>query len=584
MGLDFTGERYVPSIKGQIYYEHLHRYAIAERMCAGKRVLDLACGEGFGAAFLARRAATVVGVDIDGETLVHARRMYYQANLRFLTGSASSIPLPDASVDVVVSFETIEHLDDHEAMLAEFQRVLTPGGVLFISSPNKLVYSDKAKYHNPFHVHELYYEEFRDLLQRRFPNVAIYGQQLVASSVLHPLGGALSEMARWYSGNVERIDLGLPTLSDPVYFIAACSAGRLPDEIASSFVDPHDDLLEHIRLGIEADIIPLRAAPIRRAIAPPSSEATAFPTRVMLACAPKSGSTYVANTLARYFDTRFGNSELHEMQWEAEQNLNRALLDELGDGSYVLQFHLKPYPLNFALMHEFGIELALQWRNLGDAIVSLDEHMAEFGEQQPLCYIHDKGGFLALPAQSRYQYLIRHALQWYIGFYLAWRKERRAFGVYERMVEDPLAYFKEIITRLGRNVDAARLTDILETPTGFLRLNVGRVGRSAELFSEETKRLLEDVVLDEPWSGQLDILLWELPWEVPALAALTEYDGTIVATADDPTSYFVSRGARRRLPNDSGAWLASRTRLRDRAARIISSAALDAIPEAAALT
>src|ERR1700736_1162114 len=171
--MEFTGERHVPSITGEIYYEHVHRYAIAAPACAGKRVLDLASGEGWGAALLARHAQDVVGVDIDPATVEHARRTYYLANLRFLNGSATDVPLSDASVDVITSFETIEHLMDHDRMLDEFRRVLVPGGTLFISSPNKLVYSDLPNYSNPFHVRELYYQEFRDLLRRRFSNVEI---------------------------------------------------------------------------------------------------------------------------------------------------------------------------------------------------------------------------------------------------------------------------------------------------------------------------------------------------------------------------------------------------------------------------
>jgi len=84
--MEFTGERYVPSLRGQIYYEHLHRYAIAARFCGGKRVLDIASGEGYGSALLARTAAEVVGVDIDRRSVDHARATYYAANLRFMCG------------------------------------------------------------------------------------------------------------------------------------------------------------------------------------------------------------------------------------------------------------------------------------------------------------------------------------------------------------------------------------------------------------------------------------------------------------------------------------------------------------------
>ena len=189
MEMEFTGERYVPSMRGEIFYEHVHRYAITAPSCAGKRVLDLASGEGWGSALLARNAADVIGIDIDAASIEHARRKYYVPNLRFVHAPATDIPLPDASIDVIASFETIEHLSDHDRMLDEFRRVLAPDGMLFISSPNKLVYSDQRNYANSFHARELYYQEFRDLLKRRFANVAIYGQRFVTSSILHPLAG-----------------------------------------------------------------------------------------------------------------------------------------------------------------------------------------------------------------------------------------------------------------------------------------------------------------------------------------------------------------------------------------------------------
>lgn len=251
VAMEFTGERYVPSITGEIYYEHVHRYAIAAPACAGKRVLDLASGEGWGSALLARHAAEVVGIDIDAASTEHARRAYYLANLRFVTGSATEIPLGDASVDVITSFETIEHLNDHDRMLGEFKRTLVPDGTLFISSPNKLVYSDLANYENPFHVRELYYQEFRDLLKRYFTNVEIYGQRFINSSVLHPLSGARNGAAGWFAGDLSEIGDGLPTFSTPVYFVAVCSDGPLYDRVASGFVDPRDDLYSHLRQELE---------------------------------------------------------------------------------------------------------------------------------------------------------------------------------------------------------------------------------------------------------------------------------------------------------------------------------------------
>src|SRR5258708_6669853 len=113
MTLTFTGERFLPDCSGEIAYEHWHRYAFARRLATGKRVLDAACGEGYGSALLAANAAEVVGVDIDVATLDHASARYAPIErLRFVHGSCAALPLADASIDLVVSFETVEHLTE----------------------------------------------------------------------------------------------------------------------------------------------------------------------------------------------------------------------------------------------------------------------------------------------------------------------------------------------------------------------------------------------------------------------------------------------------------------------------------------
>ena len=175
--LEFTGERYVPGTAGEIAHEHWHRYAFARRFVAARRVADVACGEGYGSALLAESAASVAGVDIDATTLAHARSAYAAcANVRFLDGSATGLPLHDASVDVVVSFETIEHLDagDQPKMLAEFARVLAPDGIVIVSSPNRPEYSDAREYANPVHRHELDRDELQALLAPHFPALSLF--------------------------------------------------------------------------------------------------------------------------------------------------------------------------------------------------------------------------------------------------------------------------------------------------------------------------------------------------------------------------------------------------------------------------
>jgi len=112
---EFTGERFLPGVAGEIAYEHWHRYAFARRFVAGKRVLDAACGEGYGTALVAEVAASAVGVDIDAAVVATARGAYAQrANLRFEVASVTLLPLADQSIDVVVSFETVEHVSAHE--------------------------------------------------------------------------------------------------------------------------------------------------------------------------------------------------------------------------------------------------------------------------------------------------------------------------------------------------------------------------------------------------------------------------------------------------------------------------------------
>jgi ubiquinone/menaquinone biosynthesis C-methylase UbiE len=125
-------------------------------------------------------------MDIDAEVIRHAAEKYRQPNLRFVQADCASLPLESGSVDVVVCFETIEHHDQHEAMLREIRRVLRPGGLLVISSPNRPVYDETLAEPNPFHVKELDEAEFLELLHAHFSQVALYGQRVVQGSVVTP--------------------------------------------------------------------------------------------------------------------------------------------------------------------------------------------------------------------------------------------------------------------------------------------------------------------------------------------------------------------------------------------------------------
>jgi 2-polyprenyl-3-methyl-5-hydroxy-6-metoxy-1,4-benzoquinol methylase/glycosyltransferase involved in cell wall biosynthesis len=221
----WTGERYLPSIHGGVELEHFHRYLFAEQIVKGKRVLDIASGEGYGSALLARSAAYVTGVDISAEAVVHAKVTYHADNLTYLVGSCAAIPLPDHSIDIVVSFETIEHHDQHEAMMSEIKRVLTVEGVLLISCPDKYEYSDKTGYRNEYHVKELYREEFVHLLAAYFKCCTMFGQRAVYGSlILQSVGGLECETYKIDDKLAPPVD----GLANAVYLIAIASDVQIP--------------------------------------------------------------------------------------------------------------------------------------------------------------------------------------------------------------------------------------------------------------------------------------------------------------------------------------------------------------------
>ncbi len=184
--MQFTGERFTPGVEGEIEHEHLHRYLFARQLCTGKDVLDVASGEGYGSALLAQVARTVVGVDVDAESVQFANQTYASHNLSYKCGSATRIPIADGSMDVVVSFETIEHFAEHEAFLREIKRVLKADGLLVISSPDRDVYSEGGPTQNTFHIKELDKEEFHRLIKKYFSYVEFGCQKAAAGSLLLP--------------------------------------------------------------------------------------------------------------------------------------------------------------------------------------------------------------------------------------------------------------------------------------------------------------------------------------------------------------------------------------------------------------
>ena len=248
-GLEVTGERLIPeAFAGSLVLaEHLARYRLAARLARGRDVLDAACGEGYGSAMLAAAdAASVVGVDIDPGTVAHARGAY---GLDAREGDVSHLPFDDATFDLVVSFETIEHVAEPERALDEYCRVLSPGGILVVSTPN----ADEYLEDNPYHQRELTMTQFMQALESRFPTVELrYQQTFLMSAVLREesLG---SDDAQPLDAEFAKVAGVAPERA--LYGVAICSDTALPavggDVVIASDVHEAHSLAEQLRAWIE---------------------------------------------------------------------------------------------------------------------------------------------------------------------------------------------------------------------------------------------------------------------------------------------------------------------------------------------
>jgi SAM-dependent methyltransferase len=186
--LELTGERTLPDVPEENYWyrRHLVVYEWIGARVAGRRVLDMACGEGYGSEVLSRSAASVVGVDANPEAHEHARLRYVRQNLSFERGMVETFGAP-GSFDDVVFLQTIEHVRDPEAVLRHFRSLLAPGGAAYISTPNVLTLAPPGaeKSGNPWHIKEYRAEEFRDLCSGVFGEVELLGLHHARKLALH---------------------------------------------------------------------------------------------------------------------------------------------------------------------------------------------------------------------------------------------------------------------------------------------------------------------------------------------------------------------------------------------------------------
>jgi len=174
--LSLTGERTLPDVPAENYWyrRHLAVYRWVANRCRGLDVVDMACGEGYGTAVLAQRAARVTGVDANPEAHEHARLKYSRPGVRFVRDLVESY---DEPCDAIVFLQTVEHLSDPGAVLDRFRELLRPGGTAYVSTPNVLTLAPPGaeKSDNPWHVREYRSEEFRALCEASFERVELLG-------------------------------------------------------------------------------------------------------------------------------------------------------------------------------------------------------------------------------------------------------------------------------------------------------------------------------------------------------------------------------------------------------------------------
>jgi SAM-dependent methyltransferase/glycosyltransferase involved in cell wall biosynthesis len=243
--LEFTGKRMTQIAEDRIDFEHYHRYCLIRDLCGGRDVLDVASGEGYGAALLAGVARSVLSLEIDARSVAHPEINYLSPNLRFLKSGAFELPLPDASVDVAVSFKTLEHLADHQRFISEVRRVLRPSGLFVVGTPERAVYSAAGAGPNPYHILELTNQEFRLLLQAYFARISVLAQRPVLGSLL-----AAQETQKWRSYERRGPDIIQATngLARSRYLLAVATDGVLPEIASSVYLDCRDGHEENLRL------------------------------------------------------------------------------------------------------------------------------------------------------------------------------------------------------------------------------------------------------------------------------------------------------------------------------------------------
>jgi len=246
--LKATGERLVPERQyGQLVHaEHLVRYRLALQLADSRRVLDAACGSGYGTALLSRAASSAIGVDIDEATIAYARSKHQACE--FAVGDVADLPFEADAFDLVVCFETIEHVVDPDQVLQELRRVLSEDGLLVISTPNKHQYLVE----NEFHRREFSHEEFVELLSARFAHVEVMLQHNWLTSAVLPLTLAVDGSGD-RDHKLEFSKLSGVKPRGELYTVALCSSAPMSSLRAAAVGASVDEAHQLARRTVEAE-------------------------------------------------------------------------------------------------------------------------------------------------------------------------------------------------------------------------------------------------------------------------------------------------------------------------------------------
>ncbi len=227
--MDLTGERMIPELnqKDEVYLEHMSRYIFASQFVKNKIVLDIACGSGYGSDLLLKEGAKkIFSVDISQEAIEYCRKKYKNDKISFIVGDVKQIPVEDDSIDVVVSFETVEHIsfEEQKKFMQEIKRVLKSDGMLIMSTPNTIVYPKN----NPYHIKELSPNEFKKLLSGYFKRVNMFFQDDVWSSYFLSADVLKNKrVVKLDSGTIKGGKFGVDKPYNSMYLVAICGSSKV---------------------------------------------------------------------------------------------------------------------------------------------------------------------------------------------------------------------------------------------------------------------------------------------------------------------------------------------------------------------